>query len=437
MIRYIDLFAGLGGIRIGFQNALDNLGVEGECVFSSEIKPHAISVYKENFDNENIAGDITKINESDIPDFDVLLAGFPCQPFSSAGARRGFMDTRGTLFFDIERILKAKKPKAFLLENVEGLVVHDRVNKGDSMGRTMKTILDRLKGLGYVVSWRILDASEYGVPQRRKRVYIVGCLDCACVDLDNLPKKQSSLSDIMIDSVNIPDELYLNSELANKLQSKFTTKQLAGKQIKDKRGGENNIHSWDVELYGPVSSEQRCLMELILKKRRQRVWASKKHIKWSDGMPLTLDDIASFYLLPVEDGNGQYDDNLQKLRTLLDDLVNKGYLKYETPKQAPDREDLRGYNIVAGKLSFDISNILDPDGKTPTLVAMYVTKMAVPDRRGLRRLAIREGLRLFGFPETYSMRSVGYKEAYDLLGNSVCVNVISLVSERLVSAIVQ
>ena len=109
-IKFIDLFAGLGGTRIGLEKSLKRAGLEGECVFTSEIKPHAISAYKKNFHNEEVAGDITLIKETDIPDFDILLAGFPCQPFSSAGARRGFSDTRGTLFFDIERILKEKKP---------------------------------------------------------------------------------------------------------------------------------------------------------------------------------------------------------------------------------------------------------------------------------------------------------------------------------------
>src|SRR4051812_48190411 len=98
-IRFIDLFAGLGGIRIGLEESIKKAGLESECVFTSEIKPHAIAAYKKNFNDEEIYGDITTVKESEIPDFDILLAGFPCQPFSSAGARRGFLDTRGTLFF--------------------------------------------------------------------------------------------------------------------------------------------------------------------------------------------------------------------------------------------------------------------------------------------------------------------------------------------------
>ena len=131
MPRIIDLFAGLGGIRLGFQQAMDELGLKTECVFSSEIKSYAIKAYKGFYGDEEIYGDITLVNpKQDIPDFDYLLAGFPCQPFSSAGNRNGFADTRGTLFFEIERILQDKintnhPAKGFLLENVEGLMSHD------------------------------------------------------------------------------------------------------------------------------------------------------------------------------------------------------------------------------------------------------------------------------------------------------------------------
>ena len=150
-IRVIDLFAGLGGIRLGFEHGMEKLGFQTKCVFTSEIKKYAIKAYQNHFGNEKICGDITQIKTEDIPDFDVLLAGFPCQPFSSAGKGLGFSDTRGTLFFEIERILKDRMGsdnpvKAFLLENVEGLVNHDN-------GNTLTVIIDKLEALGYKVSW--------------------------------------------------------------------------------------------------------------------------------------------------------------------------------------------------------------------------------------------------------------------------------------------
>lgn len=157
---FIDLFAGIGGIRIPFQE------LNGKCVFTSEWDKFAQKTYRVNF-GENPEGDITLIDEKSIPDFDILLAGFPCQPFSQAGLKKGFADTRGTLFFEIERIIKAKRPKAFLLENVKQLKGHDK-------GRTLKVILEHLDALDYQVSYKVLRAADFGVPQNRERIYIVG-----------------------------------------------------------------------------------------------------------------------------------------------------------------------------------------------------------------------------------------------------------------------
>lgn len=162
---FIDLFAGIGGTRLGFEEA------GGRCVFTSEWDPDCKKTYQANF-GEIPHGDIIKIDEKEIPNYDVLVAGFPCQPFSSIGKRQGFMHaTQGTLFYDILRILKYKQnngqPSAFLLENVPGLVTHDK-------GNTFKTILKSLDEIGYKVFYKVLDAADFGVPQQRKRIYIVG-----------------------------------------------------------------------------------------------------------------------------------------------------------------------------------------------------------------------------------------------------------------------
>lgn len=158
--RFIDLFAGIGGIRIPFQE------IGGKCVFTSEWDQFAQKTYRVNF-GETPQGDITKIAASTIPDFDILLGGFPCQPFSQAGLKKGFSDTRGTLFFEIERILKEKRPKAFLLENVKQLKGHDK-------GRTLRVILEHLDMLNYYSKYEVLRAGDFGVPQNRERIYIIG-----------------------------------------------------------------------------------------------------------------------------------------------------------------------------------------------------------------------------------------------------------------------
>ncbi len=158
---FIDLFAGIGGIRLGFQSN------GGRCVFSSEWDKDAAKTYYYNF-GERPFGDIQKIDPKDIPDFDVLLAGFPCQPFSIIGDKEGFNhETQGTLFFNIEKILLAKKPKAFMLENVRNLTAHDN-------GRTFKVILSHLRNAGYDVHYKVLNALDYGVPQKRERIIICG-----------------------------------------------------------------------------------------------------------------------------------------------------------------------------------------------------------------------------------------------------------------------
>lgn len=172
MTTFIDLFAGIGGFHI----ALNNLGAQ--CVFVSEWDKFARQTYQANFEktdpqlfvepDKTFVGDITKINSSDIPDFDIICAGFPCQPFSNAGQRKGFQDTRGTLFFDVARIIHEKQPQAFILENVRGLLSH---NNGDTFQTIQQTLT---KDLGYSFHYKVLKASDYGVPQHRPRLFMVG-----------------------------------------------------------------------------------------------------------------------------------------------------------------------------------------------------------------------------------------------------------------------
>ena len=435
-LKFIDLFAGLGGIRLGFEQACQDRGIETECVLTSEIKPYAIQTLKHNHHHENFVGDIFQVKNEDIPSFDFLFGGFPCQPFSASGKRNGFADTRGTLFFEIERIIKHHQPKGFILENVEGLVKHDLENKHDEIGRTLKTILDKLENeLNYQVTWKVLDSVHFGVPQSRKRVFIVGTKN-EKVSLDNFEPTYKVLKDILESG-----KPTMNTDFTKKLLSHFTVEELYGKSIKDKRGGENNIHSWDIGIKGECSKDQINLLNKLFKERRKKQWASEIGIDWMDGMPLTLSQIQSFF--PVNNLFENID-----VKSLLDDLVEKGYIKFEHPKKlisentengiitsrVYDETKPKGYNIVTGKLSFEINKILNPNEIAPTLVATDMVKIVVPDGKGIRKLTIREGLRIFGYPENYEI-PVKENLAFDLLGNTVVVPVIKAVAERVLDAL--
>jgi len=162
-MRYFSMFSGIGGFEIPLQE----LG--WECIGYSEIDSYAIQIYEKHFPGHQNFGDATKLDTADLPDFDLLVAGFPCQAFSIAGKRRGFDDTRGTLFFEIARVLRDKRPRYLLLENVKGLLSHDS-------GKTFQTILGVLTDLGYQIEWQVLNSKNHGVPQNRERVFIVGNL---------------------------------------------------------------------------------------------------------------------------------------------------------------------------------------------------------------------------------------------------------------------
>nr|WP_277351681.1 DNA (cytosine-5-)-methyltransferase [Paenibacillus aquistagni] len=202
----IDLFAGIGGIRLAFQK------FGGRTVFTSEWDKFAQKTYKANFGDEP-EGDITKIKENEVPEHDILLAGFPCQPFSQAGLKKGFEDTRGTLFYDIARIISEKRPKAFLLENVKQL-------KGHNKGRTFQTIKEVLESLDYSVYSKVLRAADFGVPQNRERIYIVGFNNRICntdiaFEFPIPPKTKTRVGDILEDreeeyfnTYTISDKLY-------------------------------------------------------------------------------------------------------------------------------------------------------------------------------------------------------------------------------------
>lgn len=204
-IKFIDLFCGIGGFRIAAEQVFSKYGISSECVFSSDIDEFARESYKANFGDEPV-GDITKINAHSIPNHDLLFAGFPCQPFSIIGKGKGFQDIRGTLFFDIARILESKRPMGFVLENVKRLVNHQS-------GRTLKRIMGTLKGIGYHVDYKVLNAIDYGLPQKRERVFIVGFHKALAFNWPQKADRMRPLSDVLESEV---DEKHYASQYIKK-----------------------------------------------------------------------------------------------------------------------------------------------------------------------------------------------------------------------------
>lgn len=444
-IRYVDLFSGMGGFRVGIEEACARSEVRAECVLSSEIKESAITTYEHNFGGDELVGDIRAVDAADIPDFDLLAAGFPCQAFSAAGKRDGFLDTRGTLFFEIERILSEKRPYAFVLENVPGLVNHDKNDRSDDIGQTLTTILGTLDAMGYDVSWAVKNATNFGLAQNRDRVFITGTLDTG-VDIDGLGDGNATprFADVQQRGCET-----LETELAAKLLENFEPGQLHGKAIKDTRGGPNNIHSWELKIRGETNAFQRRILSELLRQRRRKKWARNKGIKWMDGMPLTPDEIRSFMKDEEMDvyTAQEFADRLDGIESELEDLASKTYLSHQYPKDLVEVETddgktktvrkhdascEKGYDIATGNLSFGIRKILDPANTTPTLVATDVDRIAVVDEGGLRKLTPREGLRLSGFSEKYEL-PVSETAAYDLIGNTVPVPIVRAITTALIA----
>ncbi len=209
-VRYIDLFAGVGGFRFAMQAAAAELGISAACVFSSEIDRECQQVYQDNF-GELPNGDITEITGASVPKHDLLLAGFPCQPFSIIGQRKGFQDARGTLFFDIARILEVKQPTAFILENVKLLAGHNQ-------GKTLAAILVILQELGYSTTYKVLNALDFGLPQKRERIFIVGFRKPCFFRWPEVKIPMQPLQEILEE--NVPDGYFASERIRKKRLSR-------------------------------------------------------------------------------------------------------------------------------------------------------------------------------------------------------------------------
>ncbi|MGL5065978.1 MAG: DNA (cytosine-5-)-methyltransferase [Microcoleus sp.] len=411
-IRFVDLFSGIGGMRLGFEEAARTLNVQTECVLSSEINKDAQLVYDRNFNHQPL-GDIRLIDR--LPKHEILLAGFPCQSFSYAGKKAGFGDTRGTLFFEIMRLIDTCQPQAFIFENVRGLVSHDG-------GRTFATIQDEIKSRGYSFDYFLLNSSNFSLPQNRVRVYLVGILNAApkfSLVSDLGPKdshasnyqqlslfypasKPVTVADILEDS---PDRNYdCSTEFVTALKQIVNNdlSRLHGVRLIDYRGG-NSIHSWELGLRGKCSLAEIELMNRFILKRRNKVFG-----RLQDGKLLTREQIASFF-------------EHSQLQEILDSLVAKRYLQQVNGKYKP----------VAGNFSFEVYKFLDPQNISVTVVASDANKLGVYYNNRVRRITPREAARLQGFPDSFILDDRDDR-AYYQLGNSVSVNVVKAVALEII-----
>ncbi|MBD2576551.1 DNA (cytosine-5-)-methyltransferase [Oscillatoria sp. FACHB-1406] len=413
-LRFVDLFAGIGGMRFAFENAARTLEIETECVFSSEIDAEARWVYEQNFACQPY-GDIRQVGR--LPEHDILLAGFPCQSFSYAGKKEGFGDTRGTLFFEIMRLVDTYQPQAFIFENVRGLTTHD-------CGKTLETIRNEIQQRGYSYDAFLLNSSNFGLPQNRVRIYIIGLLNAApkyslvsdvgCRDshsysnTEQLSLFQNSRSPIRVLDIleEAPDRKYDCSEtfvFALKKVLNNDLERLHGLRLIDYRGG-NSIHSWELGLRGECTAEEIELMNLFILKRRNKAFGKEQ-----DGKLLTQEQIATFYSHP-------------HLESILNSLIEKKYL----------RKIKDFYKPVAGNFSFEVYKFLDPQKISVTLVASDANRLGIYHNERVRRITPREAARLQGFPDSFELHPQDDR-AYYQLGNSVSINVVEAVAKEAIS----
>ena len=409
MIKYIDLFAGVGGIRLGVQQALEQNGIEARCVLSSEINERACETYQLNF-GEHPSGDVHEITE--VEPFDLLLGGFPCQPFSYAGKRMGFGDTRGTLFFEIERLLEKYHPKAFLLENVRGLYTHDE-------GRTFQTIMGKLHDLGYGTYDLLQNSSNFGVPQNRVRLYILGILgekpemtlstNLGSADSHLYKKNKAELSlfdqpkackvgDILEPEV---DEKYYCSNKFNEMLHNAVGDDLSQLHVYPliHYRGRQSLHSWQLGMKCKCTDAEIRFMNLLIQNRRKPIFGREQ-----DGKKLTLGQIKTFYTWPDID-------------EVIASLIEKRYLQVN---------DEGRYNPVCGNMSFEVFKLLDPESIAVTLTSSDANRLGVIQHNRARHITPRECARLQGFPDTFRLHPSD-AWSYKQFGNSVSVPVVKAV----------
>jgi len=377
-MRFIDLFGGVGGFRLGIENATNG---KWKCVWYCDNDKYAVQVYNKNFNENWKPTDIRTVKPEDIPDFDMLCAGFPCQAFSIAGKRRGFEDTRGTLFFEIARILKAKRPKIVFLENVKGLLNHKK-------GQTFRVILQTLDELGYDIQWMVLNSKFFGVPQNRERVFIIGNLRGTSRP-EILPFRES-------DKINNVKSEEFSEQVSNTLRTNYSK----GYSNETYILGQPIVHPAITEAIGRQGSSKefiRSCEKILEVNQAQSIYST-------EGTSITLKGC----------GGGQgAKTGLYAIHSLY-------------PRAGNPKEGGTGHLVKEPNDTYCLD--------TGNMQALEFNNMKI------RRLTPKECERLQGFPDDWTKYGINEKgelveisdtQRYKQMGNAVTVNVIEAIARKL------
>lgn len=488
-IKHLDLFSGMGGFSISLEKVAKKHNYEYECIAFSDIKLAARKALANNFPDIKNIGDITKVVPENIEQYNILTAGFPCQPFSAAGVRGGFNDHmgRGEMFFYVANILQKTKPQYFILENVSGLIKHDN-------GKTLKTILETLTSIGYIIDYHLYNSFDFGLPQKRERVFIYGYRQDENIDtnlqlqvkLDAI--KNHKLKTELVEKKYFKDIFDVDDKNPNnKLYSKTKQKKIA--QFVErlmKHVDENNIYlddirikdhhvirnnsshknkyllSWNIGVFGETTQEEKDLLMLLSKEgndKKNNIY----HINRKETIPLTVKQIHDLLVK-----NNEYDitnfDDVLTLEKTLEKLYQMGYvrkmfyvysdttqsqtniytekeLQYKTNINKQNEVYEHGYAVLTNKMRYDYYHYLETDNQAisvlPTITATDVHKIGVVftdenGKKNVRQLNEKELLRSLGYSDNYNLDNIKHTEVFDLIGNSIPLPVAEYIAEKLV-----
>ena len=487
-IKHLDLFSGMGGFSISLEKVAKKHNCEYECIAFSDIKLAARKALANNFSDIKNIGDITKVVPEDIEQYDILTAGFPWQPFSAAGVRGGFNDHmgRGEMFFYVANILQKTKPQYFILENVSGLIKHDN-------GKTLKTILETLTSIGYIIDYHLYNSFDFGLPQKRERVFIYGYRQDKNSDTNlQLQVKLDAIKNHKLKTELVEKKYFKDifdsddKNPHNKLYSKTKQKKIAqfverlmkhvdetniyldDVRIKDHHVIRNNsshknkyLLSWNIGVFGETTQEEKDLLMLLSKEgnnKKNNVY----HINRKETIPLTVKQIHG---LLVKTKNNKDDIiNIDNLEKTLEKLYQMGYvrkmfyvysdrtqfqtniytekeLQYKTNINKQNEVYEHGYAVLTNKMRYDYYHYLETDNQAtsvlPTITATDVHKIGVVftdenGKKNVRQLNEKELLRSLGYSDNYNLDNIKHTEVFDLIGNSIPLPVAEYIAEKLV-----